>query len=290
MTGKRRLGRGLGALIPETIDGGAALREIDIGRISRNPFQPRVQFDQEKLQELADSIREHGVVQPVIVTPGKDGYVLVAGERRLKAASLAGLQTIPALTRELDDKMMLQIALIENLQREDLNPIEEARAYHQLVTQFKLTQEKLARRLGKSRPAIANTMRLLSLSEEVKKALEEGSLTEGQARPLLRFSDKELQNRLARRIIREKLTAREVERLVSGRKKFSEPGPELKKEPRENMVAAPDPVWEEIREELQYHLGTKVKITQRAQGGTIEIEFYQMEDLERLLGIIMPGK
>ena len=167
MTGKRRLGRGLGALIPETIDGGAALREIDIGRISRNPFQPRVQFDQEKLQELADSIREHGVVQPVIVTPGKDGYVLVAGERRLKAASLAGLQTIPALTRELDDKMMLQIALIENLQREDLNLLKR-QGLSSTCPQFKLTQEKLARRLKKP-PGVANTMRLLSLSEEVKR-------------------------------------------------------------------------------------------------------------------------
>ncbi len=286
MTGKRRLGRGLGALIPETIDSGAALREINIAQIRRNPFQPRTRFDQEKLQELADSIREHGVVQPVIVSPGKDGYILVAGERRFRAAQLAGLQTIPALTKELDSGMMLQIALIENLQREDLNPVEEARAYHQLIDKFKFTQEELARRLGKSRPAIANTIRLLSLPDEVKQALINGEISEGQARPLLRISDQAVQAGLARRIIQEKLTAREVERLVSNSRQLKRPA---LKQPKPSLTGhEPEPVWEELREKLQHYLGTKVKITRRSKGGAIEIEFYEPEDLERLLGLIMP--
>ncbi len=285
MTGKRRLGRGLGALIPDTIDSGATLREINITQIKTNPLQPRTRFDAEKLQELADSIREHGVVQPVIVSPGKDGYVLVAGERRFKAAKLAGLETIPALAKEMDSRMMLQIALVENLQREDLNPIEEAGAYHQLINKFKFTQEELARHLGKSRPAIANTIRLLSLSDEVKQALINGEISEGQARPLLGVSDQAMQIELARKIIQEKLTAREAERLISSSRQPKHSNRKLQKQFQADH--GPDPVWNELREKLQHYLGTRVKITHRSRGGAIEIEFYELEDLERLLGLIM---
>ncbi|HHX87112.1 MAG TPA: ParB/RepB/Spo0J family partition protein [Firmicutes bacterium] len=287
MTERRRLGRGLGALIPETIDSGATLREINISQIKANPNQPRTRFDQEKLNELADSIREHGVVQPIIVSPGKEGYVLVAGERRFRAAQIAGLQTIPALTKELDSGTMLQIALIENLQREDLNPVEQARAYQQLIDKFKFTQEELARRLGKSRPAIANTIRLLSLPDNIKQSLINGELSEGQARPLLRMPDPEAQAGLARRIVQEKLSAREVERLVSASRQTSRRSPPKTKPLRREYTQ--EPFWEELREKLQHYLGTKVKISLRSKGGAIEIEFYDPEDLERLLALIMPG-
>ncbi len=285
MTEKRRLGRGLGALIPDTTDSGASLREIDIIRIKTNPFQPRGQFDQEKLQELADSIREHGVVQPVIVSPGKDGYTLVAGERRLRAAQLAGLHTIPALTREMESGTMLQIALIENLQREDLNPIEEARAYRQLMEEFNYTQEELARRLGKSRPAIANTIRLLGLSDDLQQEIISGRITEGQARPLLAISDPALQAALARKIVQEKMTVREVERLIAKGRDSLQSDKRAKSSRAERDAGD---IWEELREKLQYYLGTRIKINRGSRGGTIEIEFYEAEDLERLISLIIP--
>ncbi len=286
MAGKRRLGRGLGALIPEVVEDGTALREIEIAKVRRNPFQPRMQFDQEKLEELADSIKEHGVVQPIIACPEKEGYVLVAGERRLRAAQLAGLKTLPALIRELDSSMMLQIALIENLQREDLNPIEEAVAYQQLIEEFNYTQEGLARRLGKSRSAVANTVRLLSLPDEVKQSLIDAEISEGQARPLLGIADKEEQIGFARRIIKEKLTAREVEKAVAGRHQKRHPQEKGKK--KATAFHAPEAILADLRERLQHHLGTKVKITRRSGGGTIEIDFFELEDLERLISLIMP--
>ncbi len=284
MRSKRRLGKGLGALIPEMPPPGSDLQQIELERIKPNPYQPRSRFDPEKLQELAESIRVHGIVQPILVTPDGDGYTLVAGERRLRAAGLAGLRTIPALAREVDPDTMLQIALIENLQREGLNPVEEASAYRQLIDQFNYTQEELAKRLGRSRPAIANAVRLLSLPAEIKAALARGELSAGQARPLLRLSDAEAQKILARRIVQEGLNTRTVERITA-----------QKEHKKTEEVAVKDTTGdmyfkEEIQEKLQRYLGTRVRFQKRKNSGSIEIVFYGNDDLERLADLILSAK
>jgi ParB family transcriptional regulator, chromosome partitioning protein len=280
MSEKKRLGRGLGALIPEA-SSEADIREIAIQRIKPNPYQPRVSFDETKLRELADSIEEHGVVQAVVVSPDGNNYVLVAGERRFRAAKMVGLQTIPAVVRELNRSAMLEIALIENLQREDLNPIEEATAYRRLMDEFNLTQEELARRVGKSRSTIANTVRLLSLSKSVLEALIRGDISAGQARPLLGLSERETQDKVALQIMAKGLTARDVEKMVARMGK-------AKEEPSEHLVLPADPLHKEIQEQLQRRLGTKVKINRGKLDGSLEIFFYSDEDLERLLALLLP--
>jgi ParB family chromosome partitioning protein len=283
MSEKRRLGRGLGALINEALTGTADIIEIPLSQIEANPFQPRINFDPVKLQELADSIKEHGVVQAVVVSPSKEeGYYLVAGERRCRAARMAGLTRIPALVRDLDEKDMLEIALIENLQREDLNPIEEAVAYRRLMEEFELTQEELGRRLGKSRSAIANTVRLLALPQRVQEAIISGELSAGQARPLLSLPDAARQEDLARQIIARKMTAREAESLAG-----KAAGGANKGRVKDVPVAA-DPLLKELQGSLQRHLGTKVKIYRGKGGGTIEISFYGEDDLDRLVDLLMP--
>lgn len=283
MSEKRRLGRGLGALIPEAVDSEAEVREVPVNRIKPNPFQPRLNFDETKLKELADSIKEHGVVQAVILSPAAGNeYVLVAGERRFRAARMAGLDRIPAVVREFNQSAMLEIALIENLQREDLNPIEEAAAYRKLMEEFNFTQEELARRLGRSRPAIANTVRLLSLPQTVKEAVIRGELTAGQARPLLAIPDEAVQKELARQILAKGLTAREAEKLV-GRSQVSG-----KTVPAAADHEPADPLWQELQNNLQRYLGTKVKINRAKNGGTIEIHYYGDDDLDRLLLILLP--
>lgn len=284
MSEKRRLGRGLGALINEALTEAADIVEIPLNQIQPNPLQPRISFDLSKLQELADSIKEHGVVQAVIVAPAKEeGYYLVAGERRCRAAKMAGLTRVPALVREMDEKAMLEIALIENLQREDLNPIEEAAAYRRLMDEFALTQEELGRRLGKSRPAIANTVRLLSLPQRVQELIVNGEISAGQARPLLTLSDPVRQEELARKIIAGKMTAREAERLAG-----KESGTNKKRRSQKEQKAA-DPLLKELQSGLQRQLGTKVKIYRRKSGGSIEITFYGDDDLDRLIALLMPG-
>lgn len=283
MSEKRRLGRGLGALIEEAFSGNAEITEVPLDEIKPNPFQPRANFDPSKLQELVNSIKEHGVVQAVLISPAKEGgYYVVAGERRCRAARMAGLTAIPALIREFNEKEMLEIALIENLQREDLNPIEEAAAYRRLMEEFNLTQEELGRRLGKSRSAIANTVRLLSLPPTIQEALIRGELSAGQARPLLALPDAASQEALARRIIEGRLTAREAERLAGSAAAGKE------KERAERKAEAADPLLKELQAVLQRRLGTKVKISRRRGGGTIEIFFYGEEDLERLIELMMP--
>ena len=283
MSDKRRLGRGLGALINEALTETGDINEIPLSRIEPNPFQPRVNFDEEKLQELADSIKEHGVVQAVVVSPaGEDGYYLVAGERRCRAARMAGLTRIPALVRELDKKTMIEIALIENLQREDLNPIEEAMAYRRLMDEFGMTQEQLGQRLGKSRPAIANTVRLLALPQKVQEAIIQGELSAGQARPLLALPEAARQEELARQIAARKMTAREAERLAAGAA-----GSAGKGRPGKDTSAG-DPFLKELQGNLQRRLGTRVKIYRRGGGGAIEISFYGDDDLDRLLGLLLP--
>lgn len=284
MKDKKRLGRGLGALIGEAYTRGDNIVNVPLARIKPNPLQPRADFDPERLQELADSIREHGVIQAVVVSPeGEDSYYLVAGERRCRAARMAGLTSVPALIRQLDGRAMLEIALIENLLREDLNPIEEALGYRRLMDEFSLTQDQLARRLGRSRPSIANAVRLLSLPQRVQQALVEGKLTVGQARPLLAVKDPSRQEELAEQIAELKLTAREVERMA---------GPEggtAKSRRRKQAEATADPLVKELQSRMQRQLGTRVKIHRRKDGGVIEVFFYGDEDLDRLVAILLPG-
>lgn len=283
MAEKRRLGRGLGALIPDMAGNDPDLREIPVGKVQPNPYQPRVSFNEEKLRELADSIREHGVIQPVIVTPRGGDYLLVAGERRLRAAIMAGLETVPALTREFNPDTMLQIALIENLQREDLNPIEEATAYRQLIEQFNYTQEELSTRLGRSRPAIANTIRLLALGEKAKQMLAGGELSAGQARPLLAITDESIQGEIANKIIREGLSARKVEKYVCQFLKGAATSPE-----KAAWQDQEDPAWKELQDKFEQHLGTRVRITAQQKGGVIQIDFFGEEDLDRIIALLLP--
>ena len=281
MNQKKRLGRGLGALIPEA-SSETDINEISIHRIKPNPYQPRLRFDETKLRELAESIKEHGVVQAVVVSPEGDNYVLVAGERRFRAAQMVGLQTIPAVIKELSESAMLEIALIENLQREDLNPIEEASAYRRLMDEFNLTQEELARRVGKSRSAIANTVRLLALSKPIIEALVRGDINAGQARPLAGLTDAAAQEKAALLVLSKGLTAREVEKMVA------EMGQGKEQHTRQDVMLVVDPHHKEMQELLQRRLGTKVKMNQGKQGGSFEIFFYGEADLERLLALLLP--
>ena len=286
MSEKRRLGKGLGALIPDAFDTDSDVEksEIALEKIRPNPYQPRENFDQEKLEELAQSIREHGVLQAIVVCPtGSDAdYYLVAGERRCRAAKLAGLKSIPAIVRSYDNKAMLEIALIENLQREDLNPVEEATAYRQLMKDYSYTQEDLAQRLGKSRPAIANSVRLLSLPKKILDLIARGKLTAGQARPLLAITDQLKQEEFAQKIVEEGLTARDAEKLSDRTEKKNRTSMENKR------VAAEDPLTLELQLQIQRRLGTKVRIKPAKSGGTIEIHYYGEEDLERLIAKLLP--
>ncbi len=286
MTEKKRLGRGLGALIPEVMDDTAETNEILLESIKPNPYQPRRDFDQVKIQELAESIKEHGILQPVVVSPGDDekNYILVAGERRCRAAKLAGLKTIPALIKVVDKKTMLEIALIENLQRENLNPVDEALAYRRLMQEYSYTQEELAGRLGRSRSSIANSVRLLGLPEEILELVTKNEMTPGQVRPLLAVSDQEQQKKAAALIAKDGLSARQAEKLVSklnynrmkrNGNKVDQKGPQ-------------DPMQDELQSHMQRYLGTKVKIKPEKDGGTIEIYYYGDEDLERLVEKLLP--
>lgn len=283
MSEKRRLGKGLGALIPEVLSDSVETNEISLDRIQPNPLQPRQTFDDEKLQELAQSIREHGILQAVVVSPiGEGSYYLVAGERRLRAAKIAGLNSVPAIVKSLDRKAMLEIALIENLQREDLNPVEEARAYKKLMQEYNYTQEELARRIGKSRPSIANSIRLLSLPDELLELLAQGEITSGQIRPLLAISDPLKQQETVRQIIEEGLSAREAEKIAA------RINVQTGKRKSKDDDTIQDPLYSELQTQIQRSMGTKVKIRQGKNGGTIEIYYYSEEDLERLVAKLLP--
>lgn len=284
MSEKRRLGKGLGALIPEVLTASSDANEISLDLIKPNPYQPRQIFDESKLDELAASIREHGILQAVLLSPAgeEEGYFLVAGERRCRAAKIAGLTTVPAVIKPLDRKVMLEIALIENLQREDLNPVEEATAYRRLMQEFSYTQEELARRIGRSRPAIANSIRLLSLPENILEYLAGGEITPGQVRPLLTISDPQLQQQAAAEIIAEGLSAREAEK-IANRINTRE-----KKVNGKYMVPVQDPLHVELQLQIQRSLGTKVRLKEGKTGGTIEIYYYSEDDLERLIAKLLP--
>ena len=279
---RRRLGRGLDSLLPDLEPHqGDLVRAVACDAVGPNPAQPRRSFDPEALEELAASIRVHGVLQPVIVRQaGGDRYQLVTGERRLRAARMAGLTEVPAIVREFSDAEMAEIALVENLQREELNALEEAQAMQRLVAEFGLTQEELAQRLGKSRPAIANTLRLLSAAPAVREAVAKRELTAGHARALLGVSDAKAQAVLARRVTTGGLSVRETERLVQ--RVTSGPAP------RREVAAASEvgPEWRAAEERLREALGTRVRIRGNLRQGFVEVAFYGGGDLERLLELL----
>ena len=283
MAKRTGLGKGLEALIPggqssaplAMRSGDTGIKEVGIHTITPNPHQPRTRFDPDELQELADSIREHGVIQPLIVTQSGEGqYTLIAGERRLKASKEAGLQTVPVAIRNVSDQQMLAWALIENVQRADLSPLEEAEAYHQLTDEFSLSHEDIAKQVGKSRTAITNTLRLRNLSETAKQALVDGLISEGHARALLGLSNSQAQASALKTVIDLRLNVRQTEGLV--RKLNGE-----KPAPKEKEEKSPEVT--ELEGRLRSSLGTKVSLRHGSKGGNITIHYYSDEELDTLL-------
>jgi len=268
------LGRGLASLIPQRGVGHAGILEIATARIRPNPHQPRKRFDPESLATLTASITEHGVLQPILVTETIDGYQLVAGERRLRAAQAAGLDRIPAVVRQLADRQHLEVALVENLQREDLDPLETADAYRQLIDEFGFSQEDLATRVGRARSTVANTLRLLDLAPGIQAAVADGRLTEGHGRALGGLAP-ELQDRVLDSVIGQDLSVRQTEELVR-RLREPKPGPDALPARRT------DPDLERVEEDLRRALGTKVSLARSRRGGRIVIEYYSDEELGRL--------
>ncbi|MBN2309132.1 MAG: ParB/RepB/Spo0J family partition protein [Candidatus Hydrogenedentes bacterium] len=282
---KRGLGKGLSALIAapddgpvaaasEPADGGERILELDPHAIEPNPKQPRMHFDEEGLQELAESIKRDGVQEPIIVRRVDERYELVSGERRVRATIMAGLDTVPAICRHVSDADMLKLGLIENIQREDLNPIELARAYQMLVEEFDWTQEQLADEVGKKRATVANTLRLLNLPDDVQRHLAEGAISMGHARALLALPSAHAQSAGCRRIINQGLSVRQAEQLAAPPKPKPQP-------------PAKDPNIVAIEDDLRRCLGTRVSLrTSASKRGKIEIEYYNLDDLERLLGLL----
>lgn len=296
---KKGLGKGLGSLFDEhnIIDdimnedlrvsdktaSDSGITQIKMSLIEPNKNQPRKSFDKEKIEALANSIKENGLIQPIIITPSKGGmYKIVAGERRWRAGKKAGLKEIPAVVRDYSDEQVAEIALIENLQREDLNPIEEAIGYKVLLEEFNLTQELIGKRIGKSRSAVANSLRLLSLEEQIQKLLVSGEISSGHARAILSVEDNDLRLALSKRIIEDNLNVRQAEALAK----------QLQKKPAAKKTvkkSAFDIELEKIQNDLSSNLGTKVKISHTDKKGRIEIEYYGNDDLERILNLINGG-
>ncbi len=279
---RKPLGRGLAALLSAEQTGSAEEPdEIAIDSVEPSSMQPRTRFDEARLEDLAKSIRANGVVQPLLVRRKGSNYELIAGERRWRAAQLAGLTHVPVVVRNVPDEKVLELALIENIQREDLNPIEEAQAYKKLIDSIGMTQETLAERVGRDRSYITNYLRLLRLPQDIQRLIEEGKLSTGHARTLLGTSDSDTQRRLARRIIDRGLSVRETERLV---RDFDGAGSKPRAKPKDK-----DPNVRAAETKLRRHLGTQVRITQNQNGqsGRIEIEFYNPADLERLFRLLL---
>lgn len=276
----KRLGKGLDALLAEFDENEESIQEIPIQECRPNPYQPRKSFDQKSINELKESILEYGIIQPLIVRQSIKGFEIVVGERRYRAAKEAGLESIPVVVKDLTDHRMMELALLENLQREDLTPIEEAQAYHNLLNELEITQEELSKRLGKSRSHIANTVRLLTLPEQVILYINDGTLSMGHGRALLGLKDKEDIMPFVKKIIQENLNVRQVEKLVQTKNKAEEKKPR-KKKPKSIFI-------EEMESTLRDHLGTGVKIQKGKSKGKVEIEFYTNEDLERIVKIIDP--
>lgn len=287
MSSKTGLGKGLSALIPMSPDlmgDDDPIAEIELEKIQPNAFQPRRTFSEEKLEDLAASIKEHGVVQPIVVRKIENGkYELVVGERRVRACKKLGLKKIPAVIKEFSNEQMMEIALVENIQRQDLNPVEEARAYKRLMEEFKMTQEQVAIRVSKSRPLIANMVRLLNLPEDVLNMLSEDKLTIGHVRPLLSLENTVLQIKLAEEILTKELTVRDTEALVKNIVEKKPPS-EIKKKRKEDK---PEPELIDIENKLRDVCGTKVIIKNNGEKGRIEIEYYNNDDLDRIISLIL---
>lgn len=293
----RGLGKGLESLIPNAVgeakkkeaisqDSGKSSEEkesetiLKITMVEPNRKQPRKNFDEDSLQELCDSIKQVGLIQPILVQDRKDHYEIIAGERRWRAAKMAGLKEIPVIIRDYSDQEIMEISLIENIQREDLNPIEEAQAYKRLLTEFHLKQDEVAERVSKSRAAVTNSIRLLKLTDKVQQMVIDDMITTGHARALLAVEDPEAQYILAQQIFDQKLSVRDVEKLV---KKLNAPEKEKNKTEDKTLQV----IYQDIEDRLKQRLSTKVKVSSKGEGsGKIEIEFYNHEDLDRLLEMI----
>lgn len=289
---KARIGKGLDALIPsggvtktvekkpEKAESKDGVVTVKISKVEPNREQPRKNFDEDALQELAESIKQFGVLQPILVQEREDYYEIIAGERRWRAANIAGLKEVPVIIRNYTEQEIVEIALIENIQREDLNPIEEAQAYKRLLTEFNLKQDEVAERVSKSRTAVTNSMRLLKLSDEVQQMVIDEMITTGHARALLAIEDPEQQYILAQKVFDEKLSVRDIEKLVKNLGKTK-----VQKKSKEKQLSA---IYQEIEETLKGKLSTKVSIVAKENGaGKIEVEFFSHEELDRLIDLIM---
>lgn len=289
----RGLGKGLDSLIPNAVGEAKGKKEVKkpetatkgpetmvkITMVEPNREQPRKNFDEDALQELAESIKQFGLLQPILVQDRKDHYEIIAGERRWRASKLAGLKEVPVIIRNYTEQEIVEISLIENIQREDLNPIEEAQAYKRLLTEFNLKQDEVAERVSKSRAAVTNSIRLLKLADKVQNMVVEEMITTGHARALLAVEDPEEQYSLAQKIFDEKLSVRDVEKMV---KNLHKPAKPKKMDDKQLLL-----IYQEIEEKLKQKLSTKVSVSSKGEGaGKIEIEFYNHEDLERLLEMI----
>lgn len=285
---KRGLGKGLGALIPDMMSldiieedaGDEKIQMIDVDKIHPNPDQPRKKFDKESMEELSNSIKTHGIIQPIIIVKDSEGYMIIAGERRWRAAKNIDLEEVPCIVKHYTGKQLLEVSLIENLQRKDLNVIEEARAYRYLMDQYNVTQEQLSGALGKSRSYIANILRLLRLDERVINYIIEEKISGGHGRAILGIESKENQHKLAQKVISDSLSVRQVEQLV---KNLTTP---IEEEKRKEKEKPKDTFLIEIEKNLKSLLGTKVNIIRGARKGKIEIEYYNEEDLERIISLL----
>ena len=297
---KRGLGKGLDSLIPTnvmmesevkhaTVSTASSAEEekdgtlmVKLSKVEPNREQPRKNFDEDSLQELAESLKQFGMLQPILVQNRGDYYEIIAGERRWRAAKIAGLKEVPVIVRELTDQEIVEISLIENIQRENLNPIEEAQAYKRLLTEFNLKQDEVAERVAKSRTAVTNSMRLLKLCDDVQQMVIEGMISTGHARALISIEDPEQQYNIAQQIFDEKLSVRDVEKLV---KNLNKPAKVSSK--KETIDKSLEAVYQDIEENLKQKLSTKVSITSKGNGaGKLEIEFYSHDDLERLMDLL----
>jgi ParB family chromosome partitioning protein len=276
------LGRGLDALLPDIEPMEGTSKEYftcDIGLIQPNRYQPRLRFSDNELEDMARSIRQQGIIQPLLVRKNNNGYELITGERRLRAAKKAGFKQVPVIVKTITDTDMLEMSIVENVQRSDLNPIEEAEAYYRLITEFGLTQDQTADRVGKSRSAVANFLRLRQLPEQIKGSIMDGDLSMGHARALLGTATSAQQNSVFRRIIAKGLSVRETERLIKRLKAEKE-------KPKKPESSSEQRYFSDVADDLSGRFGTKVQIKRRGKKGRVEIEFYSNDDLDRLLGLL----
>ncbi len=283
---KQALGRGLGALIPEIEKSQERSKDFfycEIEMIRPNRYQPRMQFAEDELAELCQSIKEQGILQPLLVREENDGFELIAGERRLRAAKKAGLTQVPVVIKRIADSKLLELSIVENIQRANINPIEESEAYHRLITEFKLTQDEVATRVGKSRSAVANFLRLRQLPEPIKTGIQEGKLTMGHARALLGIENSTQQMAAWRAVIKKNLSVRETENLIRSLK-------DEKKKPKVSRKSTETLHLQSLADDLSRHFGTKVVIKRRGQVGRVEIEFYSDDDLDRLIARLRQAK